>query len=417
LPVIKDVRTNRIDSGELLLADDYKAVASVLWTAIKEEWRRSKEIRKGGGKAAQLIREDDQLRRSILKKSEHCEELNSSKAMKVVPSEIKAGEACLAASFTALRPSIDGVEGILRAGVSTAANSLSTRVMIVLESVLACYSLTALYKERVRYSKTMWPIGSTIISSVYAASSIASNSPLPTLTNVRPPVSILNRYSVISIVFQSLVHLGTLSLSVNFAKRESFSSRRKGFKVGRVNGSQSNPTFMGRPPFRPNLVTNVVYLLSVFQSAVIVMVNHQGRPFYRSVLESQSLTTSLGILVMFCILSTLELVPKLNSILELAQFSANMKKKLLFLFVLDGVGSILSNQISMYLFSHDLWIARRRNINHSNFSSKAQQTAAEEEEIHLLQKRKDNIKRVRFYAAGFLSVIIFMAPISLETLT
>ena len=52
---------------------------------------------------------------------------------------IKAGEACLAASFTVLRPSIDGVDAILRSSTAAVANALSTKEMIILESTMACY--------------------------------------------------------------------------------------------------------------------------------------------------------------------------------------------------------------------------------------------------------------------------------------
>ena len=60
------------------------------------------------------------------------------------------------------------------------------------------------------------------------------------------------------------------------------SPERNGFRISRFKnaGPSSSTLTMGRPPFKPNLVTNVVFLLSVFQSASIVITNHQGRPFY-----------------------------------------------------------------------------------------------------------------------------------------
>ena len=74
------------------------------WLAVKDEITRSREIRKGSGRAAQLIQEDEKLRRSLVKRLKEnegetdlsgvqCESLDEKSKT------IKAGEACLAASF------------------------------------------------------------------------------------------------------------------------------------------------------------------------------------------------------------------------------------------------------------------------------------------------------------------------------
>ena len=285
---------------------DFKTLFSSWWVAIKDEAKRSRDIRRGSGRAAQLIQEDEKLRRSLLQKlGTDQNRLMTSEEYGVNLVEetniIEVGEACLAASFTVLRPSIDGAEAILRSSVATVANVLSTREMIVLESVLACYSLSALYKERVRYGKFMWPTASFLISSVYAASSVASNSPLPKLTKVRPPSKLLCLQVAPSILLQSIVHLSTLALSVKAAKLSTL-KQRNGFHVMRSQICKDSLALtpmltMGRPPFKPNLVTNVVFLLSAFQSAIIVLVNHQGRPFYGKLFRKLSVIGAWSLLV------------------------------------------------------------------------------------------------------------------------
>lgn len=407
---------------------DVQSLFGTWWLAVKDEITRSREIRKGSGRAAQLIQEDEKLRRSLVKRLKEnegetdlsgvqCESLDEKSKT------IKAGEACLAASFTVLRPSIDGVEAILRNSVAVAANVLSTREMIVLESVLACYSLSALYKEHVRYGKFMWPSASFLISAVYGASSVASNTPLPKLTKVRPPTAVLCSQIAPSLVLQSIVHLSTMALSVKAAKHYS-ESQRTGFNILRVRMNEfqsqtSSTSNMGRPPFKPNLITNVVFLLSAFQSSIIVLVNHQGRPFYGklfrciytitnvpninlldffittgSVLESRLLSSSLAALIAFCVACTSEILPQINMLLQLAPFPRHLKLIMLSLFAIDGLGAFIVKKCCTYIWNHELWINEKRE--EQGVKSKVV-TAADEEEFHLKEKARENTKYLLIY--------------------
>jgi len=84
----------------------------VCLASVKAEFKRRRDLKKGGSNAAKILAEEDCLRRSLESKSTR-EQLGNTE---VEVDEIQTGESCLASSFTLLRPCISGVESILRTG-------------------------------------------------------------------------------------------------------------------------------------------------------------------------------------------------------------------------------------------------------------------------------------------------------------
>lgn len=285
--------------------------------AIQEEFNRRKEIRKGGSTAARIMEKEARLSKSMQKK-----------ALSLSPTEeedscIQTGEACLASSFTLLRPCISGIDSILRAGIAAASSGIATYRKVALSCILSSYNLATLYRNGLRYGKWMWQ--AELFGIIYQdrASFMASSTPRPRLTaNVRPSET-FNIGEVISTLGQAIVHIATLTLAVKSAKQlqEHYPSDEmyKGFgikwsptasdnvaSVGAVlssltGSSTSSPlslddkqpqNFFRRTPFQPNFVSNAVFIVSIFQNAVITMVNHGGRPFSVSFLESRPLCLS-----------------------------------------------------------------------------------------------------------------------------
>jgi len=88
---------------------------------VKEEFKRARALQKGGAKAARILQQEENLRKSFMDKSldglcDVDEDIDS----------IKPGEASLAAPFTFLRPCIDGADSIIRNGIAAAAFALSS---------------------------------------------------------------------------------------------------------------------------------------------------------------------------------------------------------------------------------------------------------------------------------------------------
>eukprot|EP00593_Proboscia_inermis_P016307 CAMPEP_0171327158 /NCGR_PEP_ID=MMETSP0816-20121228/117900_1 /TAXON_ID=420281 /ORGANISM="Proboscia inermis, Strain CCAP1064/1" /LENGTH=161 /DNA_ID=CAMNT_0011826803 /DNA_START=95 /DNA_END=580 /DNA_ORIENTATION=- len=130
---------------------DIQYVFSSVVNAQRKERDRKKAMRLGGGEAARLLARDSKFRHQQQKQhassSAPTDYDNSYDDDEVSsPLMVKPGEACLASSFTLLKPCIDGVDTILRSGVTAAASSLLTHQTIALESLLSCYNLATLYR-------------------------------------------------------------------------------------------------------------------------------------------------------------------------------------------------------------------------------------------------------------------------------
>lgn len=88
----------------------HTTLSDICFSSIRDEYRRIRDLQKGGTSAAKILAEEDKLRRSLECKA------NVGNTTVVEIDEIKTGESCLASSFTLLRPCVSGVESILRTG-------------------------------------------------------------------------------------------------------------------------------------------------------------------------------------------------------------------------------------------------------------------------------------------------------------
>jgi hypothetical protein len=127
---------------------------------------------------------------------------------------------------------------------------------------------------------------------------------------------------VLSTACQAIIHIVTLTVAVRSGKKLEAAvnqDSKNGFRikwlssndekgsVGAVLASLVDVTgsslshqesaspaqgLFKRSPFQPNHVSNNVFIISVFQNAVMALVNHPGRPFSVAFLESQPLCLS-----------------------------------------------------------------------------------------------------------------------------
>lgn len=190
------------------------------------------------------------------------------------------------------------------------------------------------------------------------------------------------------------------------------------------NGSK---TLLGRTPFRPNHITNTVFLLSVFQNCVISVVNHVGFPFHRSILESRHLCVWIGACTFFCIAAVVELFPALNQLLELAPMpiipptssnklsssSSSAKIFMILLFSMDFVGSMAVDRLCLYLFDRELWDEKKKFKQQQSQSGSSKrnknndgQAAAAVEEDALYKERLEN--QTLLVGFGLLSLITIL---------
>lgn len=388
-------------SQTALTMKDYKRLVSSIWKALKEERQRERELRKGGGAAARVLAEEEKLRRSILARCDYSEETEAIEGNDSDDLRIKPGEACLAGAFAFLRPCIDGADALIRAGIATAACSLSVHKVIALNSLMSCFNLATLFKDGFRYGKYLFNVELAFMMGIDRACYQASSMSRPRISCVRPEQSLFHGGNAASVVAQALIHLYTLYFGAEVAMANTLVSAKTGFRIrwidrgegsskmqglgGIITSEESNTdrNFLGRPKFRPNLITNCVFLLSVLQNAVVSLVNNNS-PFYGNILESRPLCVSIGAAILFCLLCVSEKVPMMNSFLQLSPQPEAMKIAMVALFTVDLLGCFAVDRLSTYFLSPELW-----NFVGSTHNEDLNDAASEEERL-LREETEEN---------------------------
>ena len=190
---------------------------------------------------------------------------------------------------------------------------------VALRCLLNCYSLASLYKNGMEYGTLMWYVEEFSQMFISEASFQTAMIPRPRLVaGVRPSNTPFCASELLSTLLQAVIHIATLTTAVKAGKQLELdyprkSSHHRGFGIkcsgndncasagslfasltGSLNSLHSNTdatsrSFWRRSPFEPNYLSNHVFVTSVFQHAVIDMVNHSGRPFSVSFMESRGL--------------------------------------------------------------------------------------------------------------------------------
>ena len=232
---------------------------------------------------------------------------------------------------------------------------------------MSCFNLSTLYRDGFRYGKYMWNVESTLISAVDQFAYESACTLRPKIATIRPEASIFTSAGTLSILGQAFVHLSILYTGAEFGRRledATESSKARSIRIRwagagvadalQLSGSEDSEAgtgILGRPKFRPNQVTNAVFLLSIFQNAVISFVNHMGAPYYGKILENRKLTLSIMASLLFAIACVSETFPDINKMLQLAPFpSQKVQVTFLLLFALDLVGCFAIERLSLFTF-------------------------------------------------------------------
>jgi magnesium-transporting ATPase (P-type) len=399
---------------------DVKAMMSATMTVVKAENKRKQSLKKGGGDAARILAEE--------RKMQSVAGDNDEEAPKV--ETIKPGEASLVASFSCLHPSIDGVDAVLRHGIATAACALATQKTIALHSLMACYHLASLYRDGFRYGKKMWPVELTLYILVDQArygAACKARPRLPASKSLRPSISMFHSSVIGSTVGQAVIHLVTMAVGVDYARRLEMAAKVKKAASIRLNGGnfpmklelllgalvqgmgmdeEGVTGIFRRPPFRPNYETNIVFLLSILQSGVSSLVNHQGKPFYRSILETRNGCVLFGSTLVFTVACISESFPDLNNYLQMRMLPSRKSRWMFFGIVAANILGCFGCRILADLSLEKP--VKQASVVPSSFGNR---TAAEMEETLLEEEERQNMREVLLPLLG-ISVYLALEGLS-----
>ena len=346
------------------------------------------------------------------------------------------------ADFTILRPSIAGVEAIIRTGIAAAARCLHAHQIVFLECLLTCHTFAILYGDEVRYSNLMWHVEAVVCQLLWQASEVPARSPRPTLTDasIRPASSIFHPSSLMSILLQALIHVSTMIIGVGEArkcdqqsltKKPAFRIRLRPVEESDAQNADNLPlfiktlsslsamsglifnkqdcdeaggkiekSFLGRPPFRPNSISNFVFLFSIFRAVVVYMVNHRGFPFYMSISESPVSCACMCKTIALIVMCICETIPSLLQVKLgwLPWPGKRIKISILLLLTANIFFCYLSDDLSTFIWDRKLWNAKHNIV---NLVSEGTSAANYEEEFLLSEQVLS--KKVAFRCCVFVA--------------
>jgi manganese-transporting P-type ATPase len=410
-----------LDSRDIrFTSKDVMAQFTATMSIAREERERSRLLQKGGAGAARILSENERKRQQF---NATADLVGLSESF-----EIKPGEASLASPFSCLRPAIDGVDGLIRVGVAASACALSTQQGIALSCLMAAYNLATLYRDGFRYGKHMFSVEMMFYMAIDQAGYQALCTPRPHLSSTRAPASLFHPSSILSVIGQACVHLVALSSGVRIANslegsgkkdppmlvrwqpRPSATMGERRHLIEALADALSTvaPTddndkdWFGRPKFRPNYATNVVFLFSIFQSGVAAVVNHKGKPFCGSFLESRKLSVAVCAAFFSSVMGVAETFPILNAILELKPLpSRGSRYLILSLFIFDIAGCWLVNLMCTSLSTTKSELVKPTM---KSSTTRGEETAADLEARLLKEEETENRKLVTAIVAATIMV-------------
>merc|ERR1711988_946711 len=128
---------------------------------------------------------------------------------------IRPGDASVAAPFTSKIPSVRAVIDLIRQGRCTLLSALMQQQIMMLESIIAAYTLSALSLHNARSSERQMMASSWLIMT--AAVSFSYSSPVDKMHPERPLRSLFHPAVIISTLGQAAIHIFCMSAAVSWA--------------------------------------------------------------------------------------------------------------------------------------------------------------------------------------------------------
>jgi len=217
---------------------------------------------------------------------------------------IRPGDASVAAPFTSRAPSIRAVVDLIRQGRCTLLSSLQQQQIMVLESVISAYTLSALSLEGARSSERQMMASGWLL--VVASLAFSYATPIESMHPVRPLGSLFHPSICASVAGQGLIHVLCMRHAVKMSKARMGEAAVKAVvafqrkaRAGELAGDTDDDdplawfTSMWATPFLPNLLNTCVFLVETSQMVAVLLVNYKGRPWMKGLSENHALFLSL----------------------------------------------------------------------------------------------------------------------------
>lgn len=284
---------------------------------------------------------------------------------------VRPGDASVAAPFTSRIPSIRAVVDLIRQGRCTLLSALMQQQIMMLESIISAYTLSALSLHNARSSERQMMASSWLV--LTAAVSFSYASPVDHMHPLRPLRSLFNPAIIISIFGQALIHIACMSLAVSWATEAmgpeklqevtDFFKKAKNHEIDRSAHCGEDDVMCQMQaywmaPFLPNLLNSVVFLVETSQMISVFFANYKGRPWMKGMMENHPLFLSVFACIGGVIVAAWELVPQLNEMIQLAPFPDDFfRYKVLLLVIATIIGTFLWDRFCVMMFAPKIFKA------------------------------------------------------------
>jgi cation-transporting ATPase 13A1 len=287
---------------------------------------------------------------------------------------VRPGDASVAAPFTSRSPSVRNVVDLIRQGRCTLLSALQQQQIMMLESLISAYVLSALSLEGSRASERQMIASSWLLMIAQLAFSYAS--PIQKMHPQRPLRSLFHPAIFLSMFGQAALHLFAMRTAVQMARDEMGPEKLQEvvhfFKRERLRelkeeakaASAEEGDYMAQAmalwttPFMPNLLNTCVFLVETAQCIAVLLVNYKGRPWMKGISENHPLFLSVFACVAGCAVCAWGAFPQFNELIHLEPFpNDEFRWKLMSLVGVSILGTFLWDRLCVALFAPKIFRA------------------------------------------------------------
>lgn len=281
---------------------------------------------------------------------------------------VRPGDASVAAPFTSRAPSIKAVVDLIRQGRCTLLSALQQQQIMMLQSIVSAYTISALSLEGARSSERQMMASGWLI--MIASLAFSYSTPIEKMHPQRPLKSLFHPAIFISMLGQAAIHLGCMIYSVSLATeimgpaklREVLEFHKKN-RAGELEiDDEEDPwaqfNMIWSAPFLPNLMNTVIFLVETSQIIAILLVNYKGRPWMLGVTENHALALSLFVTIGGLVTCAWGVSPELNRLIHLEEFpDDNFRYQVIALVGISLAGTFLWDRLITMIFSPKIFKA------------------------------------------------------------
>eukprot|EP00392_Amoebophrya_sp_AT5.2_P004320 g4328.t1 len=283
---------------------------------------------------------------------------------------VKLGDASMAAPFTSRTPSIQAVVDIIRQGRCTLLSAVQQMQIMMLDSMISAYSLSAMSADGTRPSEQQMMASGTLLSVAAIAFNFAR--PLDRMHPVRPLRTVFHPALFFSMMGQLAIHLVCMVMVMNLAKEAmgedelkevlKFEKDRNSHIDAMEDEEMNDVWWFTKVPFRPNLLNTMVWLVEVSQQISVLFVNYKGRPWMKGMLENQALFLSLfGCMGLVWVCAT-NAIPIVNETLKLVDVPEDLRITMMGMLAMSLGGAFVWDRLMHFIFAPEIFQVMWENV-------------------------------------------------------